>query len=108
MIRVKLFFALCIAGFLTACCANAQTISYPVQNTYAVVVGISQYQNPFIPRLTYADTDATLFAEWLQSKAGGSVPGYQINLFTNENATIANVYAALDRLKSKARENDLV
>jgi len=44
----------------------------------------------------------------LQSKAGGSVPGYRINLFTNENATIANVYAALDRLKSQARENDLV
>ena len=108
MIQVKLFFALCIAGFLTACSANAQTISDPVQNTYAVVVGISQYQNPFIPRLTYADKDATLFAEWLQSKAGGSVPGYRINLFTNENATIANVYAALDRLKSQARENDLV
>ena len=108
MIRVKLFFALCIAGILTACCAQAQTINDPLQNTYAVVVGISQYQNPFIPRLFYADKDATLFAEWLQSKAGGSVPGYRINLFTNENATIANVYAALDRLKSQARENDLV
>ena len=51
MIRLKLFFALCIAGFLIACCANAQTSIDPLQNTYAVVVGISQYQIPLFPGL---------------------------------------------------------
>lgn len=102
MTRVKHFCLLFIAAILLACGARAQAISDPVQKTYALVVGISQYQNPSIPRLTYADKDATLFAEWLQSKAGGSVPGYRINLFTNENATIAKVYAALDQLKLQA------
>lgn len=84
--------------------AHAQEMKDPKHNTYAVVIGISQYQNSSIPRLTYADKDATLFAEWLQSKAGGNVPGYHVKLFTNQVATIANVYAALDWLKTQARK----
>jgi Tfp pilus assembly protein PilF len=76
--------------------------------TYALVVGISGYQNPAIPRLTYADKDATLFADWLHSKAGGSIPKNQVKLFTNEAATISGIYAALDWLKTQARKNDIV
>ena len=108
MTRVKHFCLLFITGISAVSCAFAQMSNDPVQNTYAVVVGISGYQNSSIPRLTYADKDATLFAEWLQSKAGGSVPSYRIDLFTNENATISNVYTALDRLKLQAHENDII
>src|ERR1043166_5483316 len=41
---------------------------------YAVVVGISKYQNNGITQLEYADRDAKVFADYLKSKAGGSVP----------------------------------
>ena len=76
--------------------------------TYALVVGISGYQDAAIPKLNYADKDASLFAQWLQSKAGGSVPGYHIKLLTNENASIAAIYAALNWLQDMAGRDDIV
>ncbi len=79
-----------------------------VGNTYALVVGISGYQDAAIPKLNYADKDASMFAKWLQSKAGGSVPGYQVKLLTNENASIAAIYAALNWLQDMAGKNDIV
>ncbi len=96
MRRALQIFILVIVNTLLmgAVCAQISESTRP--KTLAVNVGISQYQSTSIPRLMYADKDATLFAGWLQSKAGGSVPGYQVKLFTNENATIANVYAAFD------------
>ena len=36
-------------------------------NFYVVVIGISQYENKAIQSLTYANKDASLFAEFLQS-----------------------------------------
>ncbi|MEO7046809.1 MAG: caspase family protein, partial [Ferruginibacter sp.] len=78
------------------------------KNTYAIVIGISGYQDAAIPKLQYADKDATLFATWLQSPAAGSVPQYNIKLLTNENATVAAFYNALDWVKQKAKKNDLV
>ena len=39
--------------------------------TYAVVIGISDYQDPQIPDLRFADKDAEAFANFLHSPAGG-------------------------------------
>ncbi|MFZ1255715.1 MAG: hypothetical protein WAR77_05145, partial [Saprospiraceae bacterium] len=44
-----------------------------VNNTYAVVVGISDYQDPGIPDLRFADRDAEAFANYLRSDAGGKL-----------------------------------
>ncbi|HRG69975.1 MAG TPA: hypothetical protein PLS73_14085, partial [Saprospiraceae bacterium] len=44
-------------------------------NTYAVVVGISDYQDPGIPDLRFADKDAEAFANYLRSDAGGKLDG---------------------------------
>ncbi|MBK9337467.1 MAG: caspase family protein [Lewinellaceae bacterium] len=60
-----------------------------------MVVGISNYQHNSIPDLKYADKDARAFADWLQSPAGGSIPEDNINLLTNEKATISAVGTAL-------------
>ena len=46
--------------------------------TYAVVVGISDYQDKDIPDLRYADKDAEAFANFLRSEAGGDVYKRQI------------------------------
>ena len=43
--------------------------------TYAVVVGISDYQDKDIPDLRFADKDAEAFANFLRSPAGGSLDG---------------------------------
>jgi tetratricopeptide (TPR) repeat protein len=77
-------------------------------NTYAVVIGISNYENESI-NLNYANRDAQEFAGYLQSKAGGSVPLENIRLLIDTNATTAAIYNALTWLRDKCeadkREN---
>ncbi|MBX9785049.1 MAG: caspase family protein [Chitinophagaceae bacterium] len=83
-------------------------LSKPAPQTYAVVVGISQYENTAIPSLQYAHRDAEAFAAYLQTKAGGNVSPTQIRLLTGKEATTAAVYDALQWVMNVARENDLV
>ncbi|MEO6405368.1 MAG: caspase family protein, partial [Ferruginibacter sp.] len=75
---------------------------------YAVVVGISSYENPGIPQLSFAHKDAQVFANYLSSKSGGSVPLDQIRMLLNEQATYAAIYDALNWLLENVKENDLV
>lgn len=55
-----------------------------IANTYAVIVGISAYTH--IPSLQYADKDAVLFREFLQSRSGGSVKDSNIFMILNAEA----------------------
>ncbi len=73
-------------------------------STYAVVVGISDYQSPDIPDLQFAHRDARAFADWLKSAAGGNVPESNIQLRTNQEATFAAFAAALDWLVESCDE----
>ena len=50
------------------------------RNTYAVVIGISDYQDPGIPDLRYADKDAEAFVKYLLSEAGGQLKKDHIKL----------------------------
>ena len=102
----KYLLLLCFSFLFTAVCA--QSTPPAGAKIYALVVGISGYQDAAIPKLNYADKDASLFTQWLQSKAGGSVPGYQVKLLTDENAGIAAVYSGLDWLKEVAAADDTV
>ncbi len=77
-------------------------------NVYAVVVGISTYLDTDIPRLQFANRDAEVFADFLKSKAGGSVPEQNIRLLTDSNATQAAVYTAISGLSNKCKKNDIV
>ena len=54
--------------------------SSPVGKTYAVIIGISQYENAGIDPLDYAHRDAEVFADFLKSKSGGAVPEENIVL----------------------------
>jgi uncharacterized caspase-like protein/Tfp pilus assembly protein PilF len=85
--------------------ANAQSAK---TNTYAVVVGISQYESRSIPALQFADNDAQLFSEFLQSPSGGNVPEGNIRLLINEQATFAAIYTAMYALIDEAGKNDRV
>ena len=76
--------------------------------TYAVVVGISDYQDPAIPDLRFADRDAEAFANFLRSPAGGSLDGDHLKLLTNQNATSGRVAEALDWLVEQTKESDQV
>lgn len=76
--------------------------------TYAVIVGISNYENRGIEDLQFANKDAIAFADFLKSKAGGSVPTENIKLFVEETATNAAIYGSLSWLVETVEPNDLV
>ena len=80
----------------------------PAGKTYAVIVGISQYENAGIDQLDYAHRDAEVFADFLKSKSGGAVPADNIVLLTNKNATEAAIYDALYSLLETCQKDDLV
>lgn len=77
-----------------------------VGNTWAVVVGISDYQNPEIPDLQYAHRDAAAFVQYLKSPAGGKIEESHIKSLLNEQATAGQFAAALDWLMENSKEND--
>ena len=74
--------------------------------TYAVVVGVSDYQNEDIPDLRFADKDAEAFIAYLQSKAGGNLSDDQLMVLINEGATTARLAAAMDWLIESVQEGD--
>jgi len=76
--------------------------------TYAVVVGISDYQDPAIPDLRFADKDAEAFANYLRSSAGGRLDNDHLKVLLNKDATVAQFAMALDWLMEVVKENDQV
>jgi len=74
--------------------------------TRAVVIGISDYQNPRIPKLLYAHADAQAFADYLRSPAGGALPADQVKLLVNEQATKGQMAIALTWLLEESQEGD--
>jgi WD40 repeat protein/uncharacterized caspase-like protein len=86
----------------------------PLRNTtgqpqrWAVIVGVSEYGNPAIKNLAYADRDAKAFAEFLKSSAGGGFEEERVKLITNKDATLQNVKTALFNFLRQTVEKDLV
>src|SRR3954453_23564106 len=63
---------------------------------WALVIGISTYKNlPAQAQLRFAHRDADEFARFLRSPAGGSVPGSQIRVLTDSDATVSAIRAGL-------------
>lgn len=107
-ISCTLIFSIFFAG-LIAQPHNAVPQGNSGHNIYAVVVGISQYaEGDNIPALKFAHRDAQEFANFLESRSGGSVPTENIRLLLNENATVAAVYNALTWLTETCKKDDLV
>ncbi len=85
-----------------------QSTNQPVHQTWAVVIGISDYQDAAIPDLRFADKDAEAFANFLRSPAGGSLDGDHLKVLTNGQATAGRIAEALDGLIEQAKEGDQV
>ncbi len=74
----------------------------------AVVVGISEYQDPDIPDLRFAHNDALAFANYLQHRPVDKVSIENLHLLTNEQATGGNVHSALRSLVKDSKAGDKV
>ena len=77
-------------------------------NTYALIIGISDYKDSKIVDLKYAHRDADEFYSFLLSPAGGNVPPANIKLLKNQEATISNIYVAKKWLESIPKKDDIV
>ncbi|KAF0179552.1 MAG: peptidase C14 caspase catalytic subunit p20 [Nitrospirae bacterium] len=80
----------------------------PVRSRYAVVVGVGQFMEQGITPLQFAVRDAESFYRFLADAGKTSFPRENIIYLTNQQATKANIQNAFNRIKSLAREDDLV
>lgn len=85
------------------------THQVPPSTRYALVIGIAGY--PYFDadhKLVWTDSDATAFAQFIQSPAGGSFPQTQVRLLRGREATRDAIFRQLDWIGQRANENDLV
>jgi len=75
---------------------------------WAVVVGVSEYKNPGIPSLKYADRDAEALANFLRRPEGGGYDDDHMRVLLNKEATLQNVRDALINFLNQAIDMDLV
>ena len=76
--------------------------------SWAVVVGVSEYKNPGIPSLKYADKDAEALANFLRRPEGGGYDSDHIRVLLNKDATLANIRESLINFLNQAIDMDLV
>ncbi|WKZ16568.1 MAG: PEGA domain-containing protein [Candidatus Jettenia caeni] len=75
---------------------------------YAVVIGISDYKDPKIPDLKYADADAQAFYDFITSPVGGSFHKENVLLLKNNQATLKNIKLAITGFLRQATDSDFV
>lgn len=79
---------------------NQNTPASPLAKTYALIIGVSKYEN--FPSLEYADRDALTFYDYLRSKAGGSIDSADIFLKLNEAARAGAIWEGMSWLQRRA------
>jgi len=80
----------------------------PVQQKWALVVGIGHFTDSEIPRLNYTTADATAFAAALEDPAIGQFPADNVHVLTDEQDTTKNIKEQLNWIARHAAPNDLV
>ena len=80
----------------------------PVQQKWALVVGIGHFTDTKIPQLNYTGADATAFATALKDPTIGGFPADNVHILTDEQATTKNIKEELNWIARHAQPNDLV
>ena len=81
---------------------------FAVPRIYGLVIGVSKYAHGNIESLRYADDDARLMAEFLQSPNGGSLPPEQLRILLNEQADRAGILNAFSSFLGRTGKDDIV
>ena len=85
-----------------------QSNGHAVGARWALVVGISKYQDCRVPSLRYASADAQAFHDWLVSPNGGKYTPSRVKLILDSQATGHNIKNALFEWLKQALEEDIV
>ena len=90
--------------------ATAKPPAGPVSGKlYAAVIGLSQYQDPKIPRLHYADADAGMFVEFLKkARAQGFAQDRIFLSLTNDQARASSLQTRVKAFFEQAQAGDSI
>ncbi len=88
--------------------AHPPSAAGPVQQKWALVIGIGQFQDPAIPTLHYTTADAKAFALELADPAIGRFPPDHVGVLLDDQATTKNIKEKLNWIARNAQPNDLV
>ena len=80
----------------------------PVQQKWALVIGIGQFTDATIPQLNYTGADAAAFATALKDPSIGGFPADNVHVLTDKQATTKNIQEELNWIARHAEPNDLV
>ena len=80
----------------------------PVQQKWALVIGISQFSDHSIRQLHFTTADATAFADELKDPNIGRFPAGNVHLLTDDKATTKNIKEELNWIARHAHPNDIV
>jgi uncharacterized caspase-like protein len=87
---------------------NIPAVAGPVQQKWALVIGVGQFQDPAIPTLHYTTADAKAFALQLADPAIGRFPPDHVGVLLDDQATTKNIKEKLNWIARNAKPNDLV
>lgn len=85
---------------------SASALSGATGTTRALIIGISDYEDPEIPDLRFAHRDAEAFAEFLKSPGGGGISTDNIKILLNENASFISVIREIKKLTLSCAPGD--
>ncbi len=80
----------------------------PVQQKWALVIGIGDFTDTQIPKLHFTTADADAFATALKDPNIGQFPADNVHELTDKDATTKNIKEELNRIARLAGPNDLV
>lgn len=75
---------------------------------WAVVIGVSDYEDSQLEDLQYADDDARAFRDFLRSLQGGAFPEDHIRFLENTDVTAASIREAFGTFIRRAEPQDYV
>ncbi len=82
---------------------------YGQDQKYALVIGITGYPHfKDSQKLRYADDDAKLFYDFIQTEEGGKFPAHNIRLLLDSNATREHIFDEITWLHNRVEFEDIV
>lgn len=109
-IAILILLLSCRAYFLPALALSKPAPNAPIEDKWAVVIGISDFADPGVPHLKYAAKDARDFYNYLTDAQGGKFRSDHVKLLLDSDATKVNIMDALGDsfLPHAANPKDLV
>ena len=85
-----------------------QTVAGPLQQKWALVIGIGAFADPVIPKLHYTVNDAHSFAAMLTDPALGHFPADHVHTLVDAQATTRAIKEQLNWIARSAGPDDMV